>query len=70
MGKTKEGQGTQCMAVAGLAGVPLAGHTASDPPHDVPLVREILAATFTTALHAWLIGDKADASDPLDVEVV
>ena len=68
MGKTKRGKGTKLMAVADRAGLPRAVHTAAAPPHEVTLVPETLAATFTMALPERLIGDKAADSDPLDAE--
>jgi IS5 family transposase len=69
VGKTKRGKGTKLMAVADRAGFPLAVHTASATPHEVTLVPETLAATFTAALPERLIGDKAYDSDSLDVEL-
>jgi transposase len=55
--------------VADRAGLPLAVHAASATPHEVTLVPETLAATFTTTLPERLIGDKAYDSDPLDGEL-
>jgi transposase len=69
VGKTKRGKGAKLMALADRAGFPLAVHTASATPHGVTLVRETLAATYTTELPERLIGDKAYDSDPLDAEL-
>ena len=69
MGKTKRGKGTKLMAVADRAGLPLAVHTAAATPHEVTLVPDTLAQTFTTARPTRLIGDKAYDSDPLDTEL-
>jgi hypothetical protein len=67
VGTTKRGKGTQRMAVAARTGLPLAIHTASASPHEVTLVPDPLAASFTTERPERLIGEKADDSDPLDV---
>lgn len=55
------------MAVADRTGLPLAVHTASASPHEVTLVPDTLAASFTAERPERLIGDKAYDSDPLDV---
>jgi transposase len=55
------------MAVADRAGLPLAVHTAAASPHEVPLVPDTLAASFTAERPERLIGDKAYDSAPLDV---
>jgi hypothetical protein len=69
VGTTKRGKGTKLLAVADRAGLPLAVHTASAPPHEVTLVPATLAAPFTTTLPERLVGDKADDSDPRDGEL-
>ena len=69
MGKTKRGKGTKLMAVADGAGLPLAIHTAAATPHEVTLVPETLAQTFTPEFPERLIGDKAYDSDPLDAQL-
>ena len=69
MGKTKRGKGCKIMAVADRAGLPVAIHVGSAAPHEVTLVRPVLAARFTTALPRRLIGDKAYDSDRLDAEL-
>jgi IS4 transposase len=69
VGKTKRGKGAQRTAVADRAGCPLAVYTASATPHEITLVPETLAATFSTELPERLIGDKADDSDPPDGEL-
>ena len=66
MGKTKRGKGTKLMAVADGAGLPLAIHTAAATPHEVTLVPETLAQTFTPEFPERLLGDNAYDSDPLD----
>jgi transposase len=67
VGKTKRGKGTKLMALADRAGFPLAVHTASATPHEVTLVPDTLATTFTPERPARLIGDRAYDSDPLDI---
>jgi transposase len=67
VGTTKRGKGTKLMAVADRTGLPVAVHTAAATPHEVTLVPDTLAATFTPAPPERLIGDKAYDSDPLDV---
>ena len=54
------------MAVADRQGLPVAVHTASAAPHEVPLVQATLAQRLTTAQPQRLIGDRAYDSDPLD----
>ena len=69
MGKTKRGKGTKLMAVADGSGLPISVHTASASPHEVTLVRQTLAQSFTDERPEHLIGDKAYDSDPLDEEL-
>jgi Transposase DDE domain len=69
VGATKRGKGTKRMALADSAGLPPAVHTAAAKPHEVTLVPDTLAQTFTTQSPARLIGDKAYDSDPLDAEL-
>ena len=66
MGKTKRGKGTQLLAVADRAGLPLAVRTESATPHEVTLVAATLEDRLVAALPARLIGDRAYDSDPLD----
>ena len=63
-GHDQRGQGTRLMAVVDRMGLPLAVHTASASPPEVPLVPDTLAASSTPER---LIGDQAYGSDPLDV---
>jgi transposase len=67
VGKTKRGKGTKLMAVADGTGLPVAVHTAPASPHEITLIPDTLTAGFTAERPERLIGDKADASDPLDV---
>lgn len=69
MGVTKRGKGCKLMAVADRTGLPVAIHVGSAAPAEVTLVRPLLAARFTRALPARLIGDRAYDSDPLDGEL-
>jgi transposase len=69
VGKTKRGKGTKLMAVADGSGLPVSVHTASASPHEVTLVRQTLAQSFTNERPEHLIGDKAYDSDPLDEEL-
>jgi transposase len=69
VGKTKRGKGTKLMAVADGSGLPVSVHTASASPHEVTLVRQSLAQSFTDERPEHLIGDKAYDSDPLDEEL-
>ncbi len=57
------------MVVADLNGLPVAAHAASASPHEVTLVRDVLAQGFTDGQPQRLIGDKAYDSDPLDAEL-
>jgi transposase len=57
------------MAVADRSGLPVAVHVASAAPHEVTLVRSLLAARFTAALPEQLNGDRAHDSDALDAEL-
>ena len=65
MGKTKRGKGTQPMAVADRAGLPLAVRTESATPHEVTLVVATLEDRLGAAGPTRLIGDRAYDSDPL-----
>ena len=65
MGKTKRGKGTQLMAVADRAGLPLAVRIESAPPHEVTLGAATLEDRLVAALPARLLGDRAYDSDPL-----
>ena len=49
MGTTTRGKGTQVMAVADRAGLPLATHVKAAPPHEVTLVEPTLAAGVVDA---------------------
>ena len=69
MGVTRRGKGCKIMAVADRAGLPVAVHVGSAAPAEVTLVHPLLAARFTAALPARLIGDRAYDSDPLDREL-
>ena len=69
MGVTKRGKGCKIMAVADRTGLPVAIHVGSAAPAEVRLVGPLLAARFTTALPARLIGDRGYDSDPLDREL-
>jgi transposase len=69
VGVTKRGKGCKIMAVADRAGLPVAVHVGSAAPAEVTLVRPLLAARFTAALPARLVGDRAYDSDPLDREL-
>ena len=66
VGKTKRGKGTQLMAVADRAGLPIAVRTESATPHEVTLVAATLEDRLVAELPARLIGDRAYDSDPLD----
>ena len=65
VGKTKRGTGTQLLAVADRAGLPLAVRTERATPHEGTLVVATLEDRLVAALPARLIGDRADDSDPL-----
>ena len=54
------------MAIADVGGMPLAVLLASASPHETRLVEATLAARFTKARPACLIGDRAYGSDSLD----
>ena len=69
MGVTKRGKGCKIMAVADRTGLPVAIHVGSAGPAEVTLVAPLIAARFTTATPARLIGDRAYDSDPLDREL-
>ena len=69
MGPTKWDKGTKLMAVADAAGVPVAVHLSSASPHEVTLVKDTLAASFTRGQPRRLIGDKAYDSDGLDAQL-
>jgi transposase len=66
VGKTKRGKSAKIMAVAGVAGFPLALHVASASPHEVDMVEYTLEYTFTKELPERLISDKAYDSYKLD----
>ena len=66
MGQTKRGKGTQLLAVADRAGLPLAVRTESATPHEVTLVVATLEDRLVAAWPTRLIGDRAYDSDPLD----
>ena len=66
MGQTKRGTGTQLLAVADRAGLPLAVRTESATPHEVTLVVATLEDRLVAALPTRLIGDRASDSAPLD----
>jgi transposase len=57
------------MVVADFNGLPVAANTNSASPHEVTLVRDVLAQGFTTKQPQRLIGDLAYDSDPLDEEL-
>jgi transposase len=58
------------MVVADSHGLPLAADTSSASPHEITLVRDVLAQGFTTEQPERLIGDKAYDSDSLDAELL
>jgi hypothetical protein len=60
VGKTKRGKGSEVLAVADRAGLPLAVHVTSASPHEVTLVEP------TPDQPQRLIGDRAYDSDPFD----
>jgi hypothetical protein len=55
--------------VADLHGLPLAGHAAAAPAHEVTLVRDALAESFCGGPPRRPVGDKAYDSDRLDAEL-
>ena len=65
MGQTTRGKGTQVMAMADRAGLPLAVHVEAASPHEVTLVEPTRAACVVAARPEHLMGDKAYDSDPL-----
>lgn len=69
MGKTKRGKGRKLLAVAAGSGLPISVHAASASPHEVTLVGETLAESFTADGPQRLIGDRAYDSDPLDAQL-
>ena len=69
MGPTKRGKGTKLMAMADAAGLPLAIYTTRARPAEVTLVPATLEACFVAQKPAYLIGDKAYDSDPLDAQL-
>jgi transposase len=69
VGPTKRGKGTKLMGLADAHGLPLAAYATSASPHEVTLVRDVLAQSFTRELPQRLIGDRAYDSDTLDVEL-
>ena len=54
------------MAITDRTGLPLSIFVASASPHETTLVTATLAARFTAAYPARLLGDRAYDSDPLD----
>jgi transposase len=54
------------MVIADAHGLPLAVHTASASPHEIPLVEATVAERVTVGRIRRLIGDRADDSDPHD----
>jgi transposase len=64
---TRGGKTTKIMAVVDRNGLPIAAGIAGGAIHETRLVKETLAARFTSALPQILIGDKAYDSDPLDL---
>jgi transposase len=67
VGKTKRGKGTKLVvALADASGLPISVCAASASPHEVTLVREVLAAGFLEERPERLIGERAYDSDPLD----
>ena len=64
MGTTQRGKGTQVMAMADRAGLPLAVHVAAASPPDVTRVEPTLAAWAVDARPERLMGDNADDRDP------
>ena len=69
MGPTKRGKGTKLMGLADAHGLPVAAYAASASPHEVTLVRDVLAQGFTREPPRRLIGDRAYDSDALDAEL-
>jgi transposase len=69
VGKTKRGKGTKLMAVADGSSLPVSVYTGSASPHEVTLVKDTLAQSFTDQWPEHLIRDKAYDSDPLDLEL-
>lgn len=57
------------MGLADAQGLPLAAYAASASPHEVTLVRDVLAQSFAGELPQRLIGDRAYDSDTLDAEL-
>src|SRR5437763_8129516 len=57
------------MGLADAHGLPLAAYATSASPHEVTLVRDVLAQSFTRELPQRLIRDRAYDSDTLDVEL-
>jgi transposase len=57
------------MGMADAHGLPLAAYATSASPHEVTLVQDVLAQSFTRELPQRLIGDRAYDSDALDVEL-
>lgn len=54
------------MVIADASGLPLAVHTDSARPHEVPLVQATLNEIVTMGQPRRIIGDRAYDSDPLD----
>ncbi len=57
------------MVIADASCLPLAVHTASASPHEVPLVEATLAETITVERPRRIVGDRAYDSDPLDQQL-
>lgn len=59
-------KGIKVMAIADSAGLPVALHMASAPPHEVTLVEVTVENRLVDEVPRRLIGDKAYDGDPLD----
>jgi transposase len=66
IGPTRRGKGTKIIAIAADNSLPLAVSVESASPAECRLMEDVLAGSFLDQLPAWLIGDKAYDSDPLD----
>jgi hypothetical protein len=69
VGHTQHGKGTKIVAVAAENSLPPAVCVQSASPAECQLVEKVLAGSFLDKLPAWLIGDKAYDSDPLDAKL-
>ena len=65
IGKTRCGKGSKVMAVADAHGLPVALHTRSASPAEVPLVHDTLEQTLLPDAPRRLIADRAYDSDKL-----